>query len=104
MFETSHCVVKVPDPPDSESVSRFRTPLIARLVSLSAWMTSALLMLPVFLYATTIIRYYVNIIQLIAMHFFSARFPLGETNKNIIGWETEFGTQNYIELEVDFST
>jgi hypothetical protein len=67
-------------------------------------MTSALLMLPVFLYATTIIRYYANIIQLIAMHFCSARFPLGETNKNINGRETEFGTRNYFELEVDFST
>lgn len=36
------------------SSPRFRTPLIARLVSLSSWAVSALLMLPVFLYATTV--------------------------------------------------
>ena len=35
---------------------RFRTGLVAKIVSLSAWLLSALLMLPVFLYATTITR------------------------------------------------
>jgi len=39
------------------SSPRFRTPFIARIVSLSAWLTSALLMVPVFLYANTITRY-----------------------------------------------
>ena len=38
------------------SSPRFRTGLIAKIVSLSAWLVSALLMLPVFLYATTITR------------------------------------------------
>lgn len=38
------------------SSPRFRTGLISKLVSLSAWLLSALLMLPVFLYATTITR------------------------------------------------
>ncbi|XP_023343124.1 somatostatin receptor type 2 isoform X2 [Eurytemora carolleeae] len=38
------------------SSPRFRTPFIARIVSLSAWLTSALLMVPVFLYANTITR------------------------------------------------
>ena len=38
------------------SSPRFRTGLIAKIVSLSVWLVSALLMLPVFLYATTISR------------------------------------------------
>jgi len=38
------------------SSPRFRTGLISKIVSLSAWLLSALLMLPVFLYATTITR------------------------------------------------
>ena len=35
---------------------RFRTPMISRVVSVTAWAVSALLMLPVFLYASTIDR------------------------------------------------
>lgn len=38
------------------SSPRYRTPFISRLVSLLAWSTSALLMLPIMLYATTIER------------------------------------------------
>ena len=38
------------------SSPRFRTGLIAKIVSLSVWLGSGLLMLPVFLYATTISR------------------------------------------------
>lgn len=38
------------------SSPRFRTGIIAKLVSLSAWLLSAVLMLPIFLYAATIIR------------------------------------------------
>merc|ERR1719278_2025612 len=38
------------------SSPRFRTGLIAKVISLSAWLMSAILMLPIFLYATTISR------------------------------------------------
>lgn len=38
------------------SSPRFRTPVIARCVSLSAWAASALLMVPVFMYAATITK------------------------------------------------
>ena len=36
------------------SAPKFRTPVIARCVSLSAWAVSALLMMPVFMYAATL--------------------------------------------------
>merc|ERR1712062_741947 len=38
------------------SSPRFRTPVIARCVSLTAWAASALLMVPVFMYAATITK------------------------------------------------
>jgi len=38
------------------SSPRFRTNVIARVVSLTAWATSALLMVPVFMYAATITK------------------------------------------------
>jgi len=38
------------------SSPKFRTSLISKIVSLSAWLVSALLMVPVYLYATTITR------------------------------------------------
>lgn len=38
------------------SSPKFRTGIIAKVVSLSAWLLSAFLMLPIFLYATTIVR------------------------------------------------
>ena len=38
------------------SSPKFRTNVIARVVSLTAWATSALLMVPVFMYAATITK------------------------------------------------
>ena len=38
------------------SSPKFRTPVIARVVSLTAWTCSALLMVPVFMYASTITK------------------------------------------------
>ena len=38
------------------SAPKYRTPVIARCVSLTAWAASALLMVPVFMYAATLTR------------------------------------------------
>lgn len=66
------------------SSPRFRTGLIAKIVSLSAWLLSALLMLPVFLYATTITR------------------PDGGNSCNIF-WNVNFSQEDIINQQTAFT-
>jgi len=65
------------------SSPRFRTGLIAKVISLSAWLMSAILMLPIFLYATTVTRpdggHSCNVIWL-----------LGESEGDIVNGQTTF--------------
>lgn len=71
------------------SSPRFRTGVISKVVSLSAWLVSAILMLPIFLYATTITRRdggsTCNVIWL-----------LGDTNEGLINGQTTFTFYSFI--------